>query len=85
MMQDDLNWAIGTRIAQRRKIIGLSQRRLAELCGVSYQQVSKYEAGQVPVSAAMLLRIAGALDIPPAELIPAVTPTGGKVRRAFRR
>lgn len=53
---------VGENIRLRRKTRGLAQAALAEACGVSFQQVQKYERGANRVSASMLVRIACALD-----------------------
>lgn len=55
---------VGARIQLRRAIIGMSQTGLADLLGVSFQQVQKYESGMNRVSASRLYSIAGALRIP---------------------
>ncbi|NOT29872.1 MAG: helix-turn-helix transcriptional regulator, partial [Planctomycetes bacterium] len=38
-------WARAQRVRTRRLEIGMSQERLAELLGVTFQQVQKYEKG----------------------------------------
>lgn len=53
--------AIGTRIRERRITIGLSQGQLAQMVGVTYQQLHKYERGINRVSAGRLQQIADAL------------------------
>jgi transcriptional regulator with XRE-family HTH domain len=58
------NRLIGTRIRERRTMLGLSQRQLGELVGVTYQQVNKYEHGINSVSAALLYKIAHELSTP---------------------
>jgi transcriptional regulator with XRE-family HTH domain len=45
----------------RRKEIGVSQERLAEALGITFQQVQKYERGANRVSASKLWEIAAAL------------------------
>lgn len=72
-MSVDLNWAIGRQIAQRRKVAGYTQRNLADRCGISFQRMSKYESGESSLSAAIFLRIAEALEIPAADLLPQPT------------
>lgn len=47
-----------------RKAKGLSQMQLAEMLGVSYQQVQKYEKGNTKISVERLGQIAKALDVP---------------------
>ena len=55
---------IGTAIRRRRRLIDMTLRALADACGVSFQQIHKYEAGQCSVSAVQLWRIGRALDVP---------------------
>lgn len=55
---------IGARIRDRRKRLGLSQERLGELVGVSYQQIQKYEKGINQVGIVRLHRIAAILQAP---------------------
>jgi transcriptional regulator with XRE-family HTH domain len=53
---------VGMRIRERRMMLGLSQRELAESIGLATQQmIFKYEAGRNAVSAAILYEIAGVL------------------------
>jgi transcriptional regulator with XRE-family HTH domain len=44
--------------------IGMSQERLADLLGVTFQQVQKYEKGVNRIAASRLFDISGALEIP---------------------
>jgi transcriptional regulator with XRE-family HTH domain len=55
---------VGLRIRMRRKEMGVSQERLAESLGITFQQVQKYERGANRVSASKLWEIAGALKTP---------------------
>lgn len=48
----------------RRKLLGVSQERLAEALGLTFQQVQKYERGANRVSASKLFEIAKALQTP---------------------
>lgn len=54
---------IGMLIKKRRKEMSISQEKLGEMMGVSYQQIQKYENGTNRVSADMLRNIASALNI----------------------
>ena len=49
---------VGGRIRMRRKVLGVSQERLAEALGLTFQQVQKYERGSNRVSASKLYEIA---------------------------
>jgi transcriptional regulator with XRE-family HTH domain len=57
-----LDVAIGHRIRERRRRLGISQAGLAEAVGVTFQQIQKYERGANRVSFSRLLEIAHALD-----------------------
>jgi len=54
---------IGTEIKRIRKALGMSQMKLAEEVGVSFQQIQKYEKGINKISVEMIQRIAMALGI----------------------
>ncbi|MGR9424837.1 helix-turn-helix domain-containing protein [Rhizobium leguminosarum] len=52
---------VGARIRMRRQLLGMSQERLAEQIGVTFQQVQKYEKGINRIGASRLQRIADVL------------------------
>ena len=54
---------VGQRIRARRKALGVSQGRLAEALGLTFQQVQKYERGANRVSASKLWDIARTLQV----------------------
>ena len=53
---------VGLRIRMRRKELNISQERLAEALGLTFQQVQKYERAANRVSASKLFEIARALN-----------------------
>ena len=55
---------VGLRIRMRRKELGLSQERLADAIGLTFQQVQKYERAANRVSASKLCEISRALSTP---------------------
>jgi transcriptional regulator with XRE-family HTH domain len=55
---------IGTLIREMRKAAGMSQMRLADKIGVSYQQVQKYEKGASKLSVPRLMQIAEVFNVP---------------------
>jgi transcriptional regulator with XRE-family HTH domain len=55
---------VGARIRERRILLGLTQQKLAEMIGVTYQQAHKYEHGINRLSAGRLYELAGALGVP---------------------
>lgn len=54
---------IGQRVRSRRLEIGMSQEGLAELLGVTFQQVQKYEKGVNRIAASRLFDISTALEM----------------------
>ena len=56
---------VGERIRVRRSLLGLSQQKLGEVLGLSFQQVQKYEKGANRVSASRLFAFAKILNVPP--------------------
>src|SRR5690348_15264381 len=61
---------LGAQIRIRRNAIGLSQEALAAAIGVTFQQIQKHEKGVNRVSASTLFRIADALEVDVASLMP---------------
>lgn len=55
---------VGQRIRLRRILVAMSQERLGELLGLTFQQVQKYEKGVNRVGAGRLYEIAGILGVP---------------------
>jgi transcriptional regulator with XRE-family HTH domain len=58
---DPMDIALGAAVRIRRRTIGISQEALAEQCGVSFQQIQKYENGTNRISFSRLVQIARAL------------------------
>src|SRR5262245_30044549 len=54
---------VGSRIRLRRTLLGISQMRLAEAIGLTFQQVQKYESGANRVSSSRLVDIGNVLDV----------------------
>ena len=61
--------ALGAAVRIRRRTIGISQEALAEKCGVSFQQIQKYENGANRISFSRLVQIARALQCRVVELL----------------
>ena len=70
---------VGTAIRAARERAGLSMRSLAAQCGVSQPFLSQVEKGTASPSLATLYRLASALDVAPADLLPPL-PVNGDVR-----
>lgn len=55
---------VGSRIKLRRTLMGMSQERLGEALGLTFQQVQKYERGANRVGASRLFDLSRVLDVP---------------------
>ena len=60
----DIHARIGAAIRRRRRAVEVTLSELAQVCGVSFQQVQKYESGACAISAAQLWNMACALGVP---------------------
>jgi transcriptional regulator with XRE-family HTH domain len=54
---------VGGRVRTRRQMLGMSQSKLAEALGVSFQQLQKYENGKNRMGSSRLQQAAHALDV----------------------
>ena len=55
---------VGARVRMRRMMVGMSQEKLGEACGITFQQIQKYEKGTNRMGASRLHHIARVLDVP---------------------
>jgi transcriptional regulator with XRE-family HTH domain len=55
---------VGARIRLQRTLTGMTQEKLADILGITFQQVQKYEKGTNRVGAGRLLAISKALGVP---------------------
>lgn len=67
---DDIDRHIGSRIRERRIILGLSQMALGERLGLTFQQIQEYEKGVNRVSGSRLVKMARALGVKVESLVP---------------
>lgn len=61
---NEVDMHVGHRLRVRRSLLGLSQEKLAEAIGLTFQQVQKYERGTNRVSAGRLFELSNVLDVP---------------------
>jgi transcriptional regulator with XRE-family HTH domain len=73
-MAISIDVVLGKRLRARRRLLGLTQQDVADACGVSFQQIQKYEHAVSRVSAAMLWGLAGALDVEVAYFFDGLSP-----------
>ena len=65
---------IGQRIRLRRNIMAITQKDLAAKCGITFQQIQKYETSGNRISASRLFQIAAVLETPVAFFFAGLTP-----------
>jgi transcriptional regulator with XRE-family HTH domain len=72
---------VGSRVRLRRNMLGMSQEKLGENLGITFQQIQKYEKGTNRVGASRLQAIASILSVPVAfffEDAPGQEPVGNR-------
>ena len=67
---------VGAQVRLRRRMLGVSQEKLADQLGLTFQQVQKYERGHNRISASKLFQISQALDTDISHFFRGVTPDG---------
>ncbi len=55
---------VGSRVRLRRNMLGMSQEKLGDALGITFQQIQKYEKGANRVGASRLQAIANVLSVP---------------------
>ncbi|MDB5368015.1 MAG: transcriptional regulator [Rhodospirillales bacterium] len=55
---------VGTRVRLRRTLLGMSQEKLGQAIGLTFQQVQKYERGANRIGASRLYDLSRVLDVP---------------------
>ncbi len=55
---------VGSRVRMRRTLLGMSQEKVADVLGLTFQQHQKYEKGSNRISASRLFELSKILDVP---------------------
>ena len=55
---------VGSRVRMRRIMLGMSQEKLGEALGLTFQQIQKYEKGTNRIGASRIQQISGILQVP---------------------
>ncbi len=75
---------VGSRVRMRRIMLGMSQEKLGEALGLTFQQVQKYEKGTNRVGASRLQQISEILQVPVSFLFDGGPSGVGQCRRLPR-
>ncbi len=62
-MMHPIDIHVGRRLRQRRRLLALTQEKLAKAVNIRFQQIQKYESGANRISASRLWSLAKALDV----------------------
>lgn len=65
---------VGSRLRLRRTTLGMSQEKLGEHLGITFQQIQKYEKGTNRIGASRLQKISEVLSIPVSYLFDGIEP-----------
>ncbi|MCX7281268.1 MAG: helix-turn-helix transcriptional regulator [Alphaproteobacteria bacterium] len=68
---------VGNRVRIRRMLIGMSQEKLGDMLGLTFQQVQKYEKGVNRIAAGRLFEVARILNVPVDFFYEGVSAAGG--------
>jgi transcriptional regulator with XRE-family HTH domain len=75
---------VGSRVRLRRTLLGMSQEKLGEALGLTFQQVQKYERGVNRIGASRLFDLSRVLDVPIGFFFDDMSPEiGGEKRRSY--
>lgn len=66
MTKNSVDVHVGNRLKLRRTMVGMSQDKLGQMVGLTFQQIQKYEKGANRIGASRLFQFATILDVPPA-------------------
>ena len=69
MSDNEIYGVIGRRLRTRRLLLGMTQRTVGLHCGLTFQQIQKYEAGSTAMPVARLIALAAALKAPVSDFI----------------
>lgn len=78
-MAHEVDVHVGKRIRQRRWLIGMTQQKLADLVGIKFQQIQKYETGANRVSASRLFDIGESMGVSAAFFFEGLTQNGPQI------
>ena len=76
---------VGSRVRMRRMMLGMSQEKLGNNLGLTFQQVQKYEKGTNRIGASRLQQISQILQVPVSFFFEGARPTPTRRARTARR
>ncbi len=61
---DPIDIHVGSRVRLRRTLLGMSQEKLGDALGLTFQQIQKYERGANRIGSSRLFKLSQILDVP---------------------
>ena len=61
---DPIDIYVGSRVRLRRTLLGMSQEKLGNALGLTFQQIQKYERGANRIGSSRLYKLSRILDVP---------------------
>jgi transcriptional regulator with XRE-family HTH domain len=74
---------VGRRVKMRRMLVGMSQEKLGEQLGLTFQQVQKYEKGANRIGASRLWDLSRILEVPPRYFFEGARAATGQAAEGF--
>lgn len=74
---------VGSRVRLRRNMLGMSQEKLGDSLGITFQQIQKYEKGTNRVGASRLQAISNVLSVPVSFFFEDAPSADGSVNKGF--
>lgn len=74
---------VGSRVRLRRNMLGMSQEKLGDSLGITFQQIQKYEKGTNRVGASRLQAISNVLSVPVAFFFEDAPNADGQANKGF--
>jgi transcriptional regulator with XRE-family HTH domain len=74
---------VGSRVRLRRMLVGLSQEKLGERMGLTFQQIQKYEKGVNRIGASRLFQLSQILEVPVQFFFEGAPPADGSSEGGF--
>ena len=81
---DPIDRHVGSRVRMQRMLMKMSQEKLGDALGLTFQQVQKYEKGANRIGASRLQQISKTLNVPPSFFFEGAPTSSGAGAQAFQ-
>lgn len=80
---DPIDIHVGSRVRMRRTLLGMSQEKLGNALGLTFQQIQKYERGANRIGSSRLFKLSQILDVPVNYFFDDMADASGKRSKGF--